>query len=107
MCSRCCYSLVVNLFYVRQTFYLKPAIEGLKADNQISEQLALEDIEWKIIQQIISVLKPFKMAQKHLEGEKYVTMSYIPMMINFIENKLQGILADPTTNNNVNHQLIQ
>ena len=82
-------------------FYLKPAIEGLKADNQIPENLALEDMEWKIIQQIISVLKPFKMAQKHLEGEKYVTMSYIPMMINFIENKLQGILADPTTNNNV------
>ena len=81
--------------------YLKPAIEGLKADNQIPDNLALEEIEWTIISQITSVLKPFKMAQKHLEGEKYVTISYIPMMINFIENKLQTILADTSTSNNV------
>ena len=73
----------------------------MKADNQIPKNLILDEIEWNIVKEVISVLKPFKMAQKHLEGEKYVTISYIPLMIDFIENKLQGILANSTTNNNV------
>ena len=81
--------------------YLKPAIEGLKADNQIPNNLIFDEIEWNVIEQVISVLKPFKMAQKHLEGEKYVTISYIPLMIDFIENKLQSVLANATTNENV------
>ena len=81
--------------------YLKPAIEGLKADNQIPKNLIFDEIEWKILEQVISVLKPFKMAQKHLEGEKYVTISYVPLMIDFIENKLQSVMVNSTTNDNV------
>ena len=61
--------------------YLKPAINSLKAENQLKEEQCLKEDEWKDVELIFDILKLFKSAQKYLEGEDYVTMSYIPLMI--------------------------
>ena len=81
--------------------YLKPAINSLKADNQLKEEQCLKEDEWKIVELIIDILKPFKSAQKHLEGENYVTVSYIPLMIDAIEKKLKQYNEDNAINTNV------
>ena len=91
---------------ISRLLYLKPAMDCLKADNQIPNNLCLIDEEWSVIKDILSVLKPFKTAQKFLEGDKFVTISYIPLMIENIDNKLQEILTSNGTNENVK-KLIQ
>ena len=72
--------------------YLKQAITALIADNIISGENILSSSEWHTIVKIIDILKPFKSAQKYLEGETYVTVSWIPHMIKNIHKKLEESL---------------
>jgi hypothetical protein len=46
------------------------------------------ETDWKVIMQVHELLKPFKDAQKLLEGEKYVTLSLLPSAIKAIRNAL-------------------
>lgn len=86
--------------------YLKPAIVGLSVDNLLPMDKCLTENEWMVVMDIIEILKPFKMAQKHLEGEKYVTISFIPLMIENIEKRLKSYLLCPQSNDNVK-ELVQ
>ena len=82
--------------------YLKPAITALVADHVIPEEYILSASEWHTIVKIIDILKPFKTAQKYLEGENYVTISWIPHMIKNIHKKLEESLhlaTDPDDQN--------
>ena len=81
--------------------YLKPAINSLLADKELKNEQCLSDTEWKVVETVIDILKPFKSAQKHLEGEKYVTISYIPLMISAIEKKLKNYIESRDLNDNV------
>ena len=81
--------------------YLKPVINSLKVDNQPKEDQCLTEAEWKIVETVIDILKPFKSSQQHLEGEKYVNISYIPLVIVSIEKKLKKYLESGNVNDNV------
>ena len=90
--------------------YLKPAITTLIADNIIPEEDILSPSEWHTIMKIIDILNPFKTVQKYLEGEKYVTISWIPHMIRNIHKKLEESLhlaTDPDDQNDSVKYLVE
>ena len=72
--------------------YLRPALNALIADNTIPEDNVITQEEWHTVLKIVDILKPFKTAQKKLEGDKYVTISWIPYMIKNIHSKLGDAL---------------
>jgi zinc finger BED domain-containing protein 1 (E3 SUMO-protein ligase ZBED1) len=49
----------------------------------------LTDLQWATVKDVVVILAPFMLAQKYLEGEKYVTISAVPTIINCIRVKLQ------------------
>ncbi len=48
-----------------------------------------------MIKEVSDLLLPFKSAQKLLEGEKYVTISWIPTALKEIMSKLETIINEP------------
>ncbi|CAM9275672.1 unnamed protein product, partial [Phaeothamnion confervicola] len=50
----------------------------------------LTEVHWRIIEMGERLLKPFMQVQKLLEGEKYVTASYIPMVIDGLRKSLDA-----------------
>jgi hypothetical protein len=49
----------------------------------------LTDDQWRILQQVRDLLQPFYEAQTALEGEKYITRSWLPIYINEISEHLE------------------
>ena len=68
----------------------KPALLALFATSSANLEMerALSDYDWKVLELISSVLKPFRTAQRFLEGQKYVTSSSVPVMIAMIRRRL-------------------
>ena len=67
------------------------------------EAFALSDDEFKIIQDVVYVLAPFKNAQESLEGSKYVNLSLLPKLIDTIRMALTENLG--ATDSEENPQL--
>jgi hypothetical protein len=44
--------------------------------------------DWANLKNLLTILKPFKDAQKFLEGEKYVTASFVAQAVITIHTKL-------------------
>jgi hypothetical protein len=61
----------------------------------------LNDAQWRVIGDTCKVLEPFMSAQKLLEGENYITISFIPILICTIRNGLQAVLDDPNTSDQI------
>jgi hypothetical protein len=68
--------------------YLQAALAAMAVDGKLAESIVLNETDWKVIMQVHELLKPFKDAQKLLEGEKYVTLSLLPSAIKAIRNAL-------------------
>ncbi len=68
--------------------YLQAALAAMAVDGKLAESIVLNETDWKVIMQVHELLKPFKDAQKLLEGEKYVTRSLLPSAIKAIRNAL-------------------
>ena len=43
--------------------------------------------EWRILENILKLLRPFKIATKHLSGEKYPTISALGPLLHEIQTK--------------------
>lgn len=57
--------------------------------RQLTEQ------QWRQIELVVKLLQPFADAQRHLEGERYITRSAVPFQINSIRGHLEQCrLAD-------------
>jgi hypothetical protein len=54
----------------------------------------LTDQQWKIIHDLKTLLQPFMIAQRLLEGESYVTISLVPFMIYKIRKDLRAAVDD-------------
>lgn len=74
--------------------YLKPALLSMVINETLSEARALSEIDWNVIALVHTVLKPFKLAQELLEGEKYVTISWIPTALQGIRKQLTAVVED-------------
>jgi len=73
---------------------LKLAIDALTAANELGSCEPLTPADWANLHDIMEVLKPFKEAQKLLEGDKYVTASWVAQAVHHIRVKLTK-LGDP------------
>ena len=67
---------------------IKPAIGSMAIDNQLGDCDPLEVQDWENLKVIKDVLEPFRDSQKLLEGDKYVTASWVPQAVNHIRKKL-------------------
>jgi hypothetical protein len=63
--------------------------------NKVAYSILVNETDWKIIRQLHQLLlKPFKDAQKLLkEGDKYVTLSLLPIAIKAIRAILINIVG--------------
>jgi hypothetical protein len=57
--------------------YLKSALHILEASNDIPVNKRLSEADWEQLKSVAKVLKPFRDAQLSLEGEQYVSSSYV------------------------------
>jgi hypothetical protein len=59
----------------------------------ILEQYELREDDYQFIADIARVLEPFKDIQKALEGDKYPTLSLVPLLVHQLREKLIGMIA--------------
>lgn len=76
---------------VERLIRLKPYFAVMEAEGFLNENLTVN--QWQIIQDIKDLLQPFMAAQMILEGEKYVTLSLVPGIIDQIRRGLQSVIA--------------
>jgi hypothetical protein len=84
---------------IDRLLHLKPAFSAMQADGKLLESKCLAEDDWKILSQVHAALKPFKTAQKLLEGEKYVTVSWVPAMVHGIRRSLKDAAVLPANTN--------
>jgi hypothetical protein len=77
--------------------------EGPNTQTQL-EKLQLMDSDFQHLENLEFVLKPFQEAQRALEGEHYVNLSLLPLVIN--EMKDQLVISKAGANQNTQQQLI-
>ena len=68
---------------------MKPALDILLSQEKLTHDQYLCDTEWQLLRMIEETLKPFKIFQKLLEGEKYLTISLMPFCIAQIRRTLE------------------
>lgn len=71
---------------------LKPYFALMQVTHDLKCNLSDED--WKVIEELTVVIKPFMLVQLLLEGEKYVTISFIPYLISEIRIGLNDVLSN-------------
>ena len=87
------YSMCSRLVRLKQYFYIME-LEGSLDCN-------LSEVQWRVVEDTCKVLEPFMNAQKLLEGENYITVSFVPFLISSIRRGLQAVLADANSSDQV------
>jgi hypothetical protein len=77
--------------------------EGPNTQTQL-EKLQLMDSDFQHLENLEFVLKPFQEAQRALEGEHYVNLSLLPLVISEMKDQL-GI-SEAAASQNTQQQLI-
>ena len=72
---------------------LKPYFAIMVIEGTLAAKFNLTESEWVIIQDISVLLEPFMIAQRLLEGEKYVTISLVLIIITTIRKNLSKAAA--------------
>jgi hypothetical protein len=67
---------------------LRIYVAAMVQEERLDAHKNLSDQQWKDIEQFLIILKPFMLAQRLLEGEKYVTISLVPTIIFHIRQQL-------------------
>lgn len=67
---------------------LRPYLQLLFTEKKVPSDLHLNPDEWIIVEDTKRILEPFMIAQRLLEGEKYVTVSLILIIITTIRKGL-------------------
>jgi hypothetical protein len=75
--------------------HLKNALRALEHDGAIPPDKIQSSDDWDVVKKVSDLLLPFKLAQQLLEGEKYVTISWIPTALKGILSKLEAIINAP------------
>ncbi len=73
--------------------HLQPALAAMALDNLLPASNLLNETDWMTIREVHKLLKPFKDAQELLEGDKYVTLSLLPIAIKAIRAALIKIVG--------------
>jgi len=78
---------------VERFLAIKDAVIFLQQKGTIDEAKRISDSEWDILADICFLLYPFKLAQKWLEGEKYVTSSLVVLSLCELKSRLEFIAS--------------
>jgi hypothetical protein len=74
---------------------LKPFIREIASKDDFPELVDLNDYQWAFLDALVTVLERFMIAQKLLEGEKYVTASIILTCITRLKQHLKDVQVSP------------
>jgi hypothetical protein len=74
---------------------LRPYLTILFTEKSVNADLSLNVEEWLIVEDTKRILEPFMIAQRILEGEKYVTISLVLIIITTIRENLRAELEKP------------
>jgi len=80
------YQMAHRLIRLKLYFALMVAEGSLAADTNLSPD------QWIILEDTVAVLEPFMVAQRILEGEKYVTISLVLIIITTIRSRLMNVI---------------
>ncbi len=69
--------------------------------NYVNGETPGNGAQWRVIGDTYKVLEPFTSAQKLLEGENYITISFLPVLRCTIRNILQAVLDDPNNSDQI------
>jgi zinc finger BED domain-containing protein 1 (E3 SUMO-protein ligase ZBED1) len=73
---------------IQRLLHLKPSINSLRISNSI--RIAPSGSDWELLEILEALLRPFMECQRFMEGDSYVTISFLP----FFVSKLRIILGD-------------
>ena len=79
---------------VSRLLELKDAIMALKGARKINQNLG--EVDWEILELVKIILEPFMKIQQFFEGSKYVTISFIPLMIKTLRDIINSIIKQCT-----------
>jgi hypothetical protein len=83
------YAMCERLLRLRPYFNAM-ALEG----TNMKPEENLTDEQWKVVGDVSALLKPFMISQKFFEGEKYVTVSFIPFLITKMREGLKKLAGE-------------
>ena len=63
---------------LERMLYLRPYFSLMVREGLLLSTINLSGEQWSIVEDICTILMPFKNVQQIMEGEKYVTVSLIP-----------------------------
>ena len=67
-------------------------ISGVLLQRRDLVHLEISPDEWRILEDIIKLLEPFKIATQHLSGERYPTVSALGPLLKQIQKKMSMIV---------------
>ena len=80
---------------IERLLELKEALDFIGQRKEFKNMEPLDEQDWQVLVHITDVLKPFKDAQKLLEGQKYVTAGFVLQAVQLIRSKLRAKSEDP------------
>jgi zinc finger BED domain-containing protein 1 (E3 SUMO-protein ligase ZBED1) len=75
--------------FAKRLLELKIYIAILVAEGVIEDELNLTRQEWDMLADIEELLQPFMLVQQFLEGQQYVTLSFVPYLISMVRKGLE------------------
>ena len=71
---------------------------NINEDRKEACEWELTELQWKTLAYVVKVLEPFENGIRLLEGEKYVTASWVPFIVEMIRKGIQkGTKSDDET----------
>ena len=71
---------------------------NINEDKKEACEWELTELQWKTLGHVVKVLEPFEIGMRLLEGEKYVTASWVPFIVEMIRKGiLQGTESEDGT----------
>jgi zinc finger BED domain-containing protein 1 (E3 SUMO-protein ligase ZBED1) len=77
---------------------LKIYFDMMVLQGSLSRDLNLTEDQWETVSNLVQLLEPFMEAQKLLEGETYVTISFVPTIVVALRRGLQALVAGSLDN---------
>jgi len=82
---------------VERFLLLKPALQHMVTDGQLDKSRVLSEEHCTELKLLLKILRPLKDAQEKLEGEKYVTINWIILLLLAVSRALDtastGVLS--------------
>ena len=80
--------------FAKRLVELKSYFCILVEEGAIDEDLNLHREEWDMLEDIEELLEPFMLIQRALEGQEYVTLSFVPHLITVVRKLLESKMAN-------------